>query len=108
MENDNLQKSTDLETELGATIVETNYEDEDGMVKILEENKVEVVISTMPVYSEAQRDIQIRLVRAADLACTTKRFVPSDFSYPEVPEYACYILLSRIPKKKKGRKSDLD
>lgn len=69
---------------LGRTIAETVLRQGKHQVKILEENDVHTVISTMFLTTSAKP--QNNLVMAADASKVTKRFAPSIWGVPMARE----------------------
>ncbi|KAF5227773.1 hypothetical protein FANTH_14679 [Fusarium anthophilum] len=73
-----------LSTELGVPIIAVDYTDVDALAKILEDNKIDVVISALTMLPSPNGDgpYEIELIRAADKSVTTKRFISSDWTFP--------------------------
>ncbi|RSL57706.1 hypothetical protein CEP53_006377 [Fusarium sp. AF-6] len=63
------------EKQIGAKILPVNYADVDGLTKVLEDNNIETIISTLNTMGVAEPELN--LIAAADRAKSTKRFVPS-------------------------------
>ncbi|TQN65127.1 Oxidoreductase BOA1 [Colletotrichum shisoi] len=74
--------SEEKEKEIGARILPVNYDDVDDLVKVLEENKVHTVISTLSVGVTVKPELN--LIAAADRAQSTQRCIPSVWS-PKLP-----------------------
>lgn len=74
------------EKELGVRIVATDYKDVGILTKILEDNSVHTVISTMAMMPNGGEPLQLNLIRAADASKTTRRMVPSEFGHPQREE----------------------
>ncbi|KAH6953840.1 hypothetical protein BKA56DRAFT_504284 [Ilyonectria sp. MPI-CAGE-AT-0026] len=74
-----LSRKADKETEelIGARIIAVDYANVDELVKVLETNNVHTVISG--IGAAAPGEPEINLIRAADKATSTKRFIPSVF-----------------------------
>ncbi|KAI1374560.1 NAD(P)-binding protein [Hypoxylon crocopeplum] len=65
----------EIEQELGARLIAADYDDVTSLVKLLEENNVETVISGTNNFTGG--GAEINLIRASELSSTTKRFIPS-------------------------------
>ncbi|KAF9869241.1 hypothetical protein CkaCkLH20_13286 [Colletotrichum karsti] len=63
--------------ELG--VVGIDYSNVGSIRNVLEKHKIQVVISTIGVYTEQHYTSQLNLIEAADLSATTTRFIPSEF-----------------------------
>lgn len=61
-----------------------DYGSIDSIVRVLEENKIDTVIST--IGSEAGTDSERALIEAANKSSTTKRFIPSNWGLKYTPE----------------------
>ena len=61
--------------------VPVNYSDVESLSHRLEENGVHTIISTMSMTSEECSKSQLNLIRAADNASSTKRFIPSEYAH---------------------------
>ncbi|KAL2679198.1 hypothetical protein Neosp_009962 [[Neocosmospora] mangrovei] len=59
--------------------VRCDYGDIGSLVEVLEENNIDIVISTINVESVGGCESQLNLIAAADQSKTTRRFIPSDF-----------------------------
>jgi hypothetical protein len=77
---------TAKEEEIGARFVATDYKDVTALTKILEDNNVHTVISTLFMSPNAAGLLEQNLIWAADASKTTKRFVPSEFGFPQRDE----------------------
>ncbi|RYN43803.1 hypothetical protein AA0113_g4190 [Alternaria arborescens] len=75
-----------LAAEIGCEIIAVDYDNIESMKKILEENDVHTVISTIFLTTSAKP--QNNLVMAADASKVTKRFVPSIWGVPMTREQA--------------------
>lgn len=60
---------------MGVRILAANYDDVPALVKLLEDNNVELVISTLNAVGNARPETA--LIQAADTSSTTKRYIPS-------------------------------
>lgn len=70
-----LQVDEEKQKAIGATFVPADYANVDALVKILEDNKVDTVIST--INAMGQVNAEMNLIQAADKSTITKRFLPS-------------------------------
>ncbi|KAI0155273.1 hypothetical protein GGR57DRAFT_464693 [Xylariaceae sp. FL1272] len=61
-------------------LIQTDYSSEESLLKILEQKKVNVVISVFIMDNDAVSDAQLRLIRAADQCSSIRRFIPSEFN----------------------------
>ncbi|RDW78981.1 uncharacterized protein DSM5745_05833 [Aspergillus mulundensis] len=61
--------------------VEVNYKDVSALTQTLNEHKVHTIISAISLYSEDDSEAQLNLIRAAEDAPETKRFMPSEYSF---------------------------
>ncbi|KAH6880819.1 hypothetical protein B0T10DRAFT_531810 [Thelonectria olida] len=70
----------DLAAQTGISVVQVDYNDVDALTKLLEDNKVDTVISTLFVTFDGKP--QVNLVHAAEASQHTRRFVPSIWGIP--------------------------
>jgi ABC-type phosphate/phosphonate transport system substrate-binding protein len=77
-----------LEKELGVPIVVVDYADIQAVVKILEENNVDTVISAINMLSapSGEQPREIEIIRAADASKTTRRMMSSHWGGPHPPK----------------------
>ncbi|KAL3446895.1 pyridoxal phosphate-dependent transferase [Aspergillus insuetus] len=61
--------------------VEVDYTDITSLTKALEENNIHTVISAISLYSEEDSTSQLNLIKAAERAGPTERFIPSEYSF---------------------------
>ncbi|KAL4955451.1 pyridoxal phosphate-dependent transferase [Aspergillus filifer] len=61
--------------------LEVDYGDVAGLTKQLDEHKIETAISALSLYEDAHSEAQLNLIRAADGAECTKKFIPSEYSF---------------------------
>lgn len=73
------QTNDELSETLDVPIIPVDYSNVGSLTKALEENKIETVISTVPISDESATDSQLNLIEAAIKSKSTKRFIPSDF-----------------------------
>lgn len=69
---------------IGATFVPVDYASVDSLVKALDQHNVNTVISTMNAIGQVEPELN--LIRAADEATSTKRFIPSIWGVPYTAE----------------------
>ncbi|KAL4886509.1 NAD(P)-binding protein [Aspergillus karnatakaensis] len=68
--------------ELKPYAVAVDYSDIDSLVTVLEKHNIDTVISTVNLIPEGAGEAQLNLIKAAEKASVTKRFIPSEFSVP--------------------------
>ncbi|KAJ5605150.1 hypothetical protein N7510_010304 [Penicillium lagena] len=68
--------------DIDAPVCVVNANDVDGLEKLLEENAIETIISTIPVATAEASAMEINLVRAASQSRPTKRFIASQWAIP--------------------------
>ncbi|KAL4977588.1 pyridoxal phosphate-dependent transferase [Aspergillus desertorum] len=61
--------------------VEVDYTNIPALTQILNERKVHTIISAISLYGEEDSQAQLNLIRAAEDAAETRRFVPSEYSF---------------------------
>jgi nucleoside-diphosphate-sugar epimerase len=72
-----------LEAEIGAPILGVDYSDVDAIVKVLEDNTIDTVISGIAMHSiDGTPPNEIELIRAADKSKATKRIISSEWGSP--------------------------
>ena len=77
------QANAKLEEDIGAPIIAVDYADVDAVVKVLEDNNIDTVISAIAMHSiDGTPPREIELIRAADRSKTTKRMVSSEWGVP--------------------------
>ncbi|KAJ4202031.1 hypothetical protein NW759_015499 [Fusarium solani] len=69
-----------LEAENGIPIIAVDYDDVDSITKVLGDNKIDTVISTLFVTFDGKP--QVNLVHAAEASKQTRRFIPSIWGVP--------------------------
>ncbi|RSL72557.1 hypothetical protein CEP53_001051 [Fusarium sp. AF-6] len=80
--------NAELEERLGARVIATDYETVDALVSILEENKVDTVISALG--GLAPPDAEKALINAAEASSVTRRFIPSVFGVKYRPDQSWF------------------
>lgn len=56
------------------------------MTAELERHNVHTIISAIGLVSDETSQSQLNLIEAAELSSSTKRFIPSEFSFIQTPE----------------------
>lgn len=69
-------------------VVEINYNDSNSMKQILDDHKVDVVISAIILSTSETSKAQLNLIAAASESSTVNRFIPSEYGIDNTPEYA--------------------
>ncbi|PVI03450.1 NAD(P)-binding protein [Periconia macrospinosa] len=73
------QANPELETQIGVPVLQAPYSDQDAFVKLLEEHKIDTIISTISNYGNSH-STEISIIEAAELSGVTKRYIPSIWS----------------------------
>ncbi|RHZ56606.1 aromatic alcohol reductase [Aspergillus thermomutatus] len=68
-----------LSQTLGVPIIPVDYSNVVSLGKVLEENRIDTIISTVPISDASATESQLNLIDAAIKSPNTKRFIPSDF-----------------------------
>ncbi|KAJ5690903.1 hypothetical protein N7462_005295 [Penicillium macrosclerotiorum] len=66
--------------------IPVNYSDVAALAAQLEEHNVHTVVCAIGILTQEASQAQINLIQAADLSTTTKRFIPSEYSYIQSEE----------------------
>ncbi|KAJ5480850.1 hypothetical protein N7539_006744 [Penicillium diatomitis] len=66
--------------------VKIDYDNVQSMTTELERYNVQTIISTIGLISEETSQSQLNLIEAAEHATTTKRFIPSEYSFIQTPD----------------------
>ncbi|KAI8722875.1 NAD(P)-bd-dom domain-containing protein [Fusarium sp. LHS14.1] len=82
------KSNAEFEERLGAKVIASDYASVDGLVSILEENKVDTVISALG--GLAPPDAEKALIHAAEASSVTRRFIPSVFGVKYRPDQAWF------------------
>ncbi|KAL5341125.1 pyridoxal phosphate-dependent transferase [Aspergillus crustosus] len=61
--------------------VEVDYTNIDALTQTLKQLKIDTIISTISLYSDENSTAQLNLTEAASRAESTRRFIPSEYSY---------------------------
>ncbi|KAF5661914.1 isoflavone reductase like IRL [Fusarium heterosporum] len=80
------QENKPLEDQLGAPIIAVDSQDVDGLTQLFEKHNVHTVIST--IGTNGPTPPEIGMIRAAEAAQPTKRFITSDWGLPHTEEHA--------------------
>ncbi|KAH6668598.1 hypothetical protein F5X68DRAFT_249384 [Plectosphaerella plurivora] len=83
--------------EIGARIISADYTSVEALTKLLEDNKIQTVVSTLQLMGGAQHELN--LVVAADRSSTTRRYVPSTW----VVDFGEEFGLASYPPSAKGK-----
>ena len=76
--------------ELGVPILTVDYADVKVLTEVLEDNKVDTVISAMDMTShDRSTPGEFGLIEAAEASKTTRRMISSDWGTPNTAEYVC-------------------
>lgn len=70
----------------GPKFISADYTNLDSLIKILESQNIDTVISTIGLHNEATEKAQLNLIEAAKRSSKTKRFIPSEFGAMNTPE----------------------
>ncbi|KAK0705795.1 hypothetical protein B0T21DRAFT_320564 [Apiosordaria backusii] len=70
-----------LEKEIGAPIIPVDYSSIPAIVKVLEDNQIDTVVSSISMHSETVPN-EFELIHAADLSKVTKRLISSEWGVP--------------------------
>ncbi|GJC77249.1 bifunctional pinoresinol-lariciresinol reductase [Colletotrichum liriopes] len=73
--------------------VAVDYSDVNSLVAVLEGHNVDTVISAVNNIT-GENQSELNLINAAEKSKTTKRFIPSYFGIPYLPEYGFSIISS--------------
>ncbi|OGM48854.1 hypothetical protein ABOM_003004 [Aspergillus bombycis] len=68
-----------LSSTLDVPILPVDYSSIESLSKVLDENNIDTVISTVPITDASASESQLNLIEAAMKASSTKRFIPSEF-----------------------------
>jgi hypothetical protein len=82
-------------------ILVVSYDDKDVMQKVLEEQKIEVVLSTISPANPTSFDAQVRLINACADSDSVKRFAPSEWllDFEKKDEYVLIVNICYQEKK---------
>ncbi|KAF7558017.1 hypothetical protein G7Z17_g311 [Cylindrodendrum hubeiense] len=69
-----------IEAETGCEVIAVDYEDVEALTKVLVDNKIDTVISTMFLTTTGVP--QVNLIRASEASQYTRRFIPSIWGIP--------------------------
>jgi len=75
--------NAELEAEIGVPILAVDYSNVDAIVKVLEDNNIETVISGIAMHSiDGSTPHEIELIQACDRSKVTKRLISSEWGSP--------------------------
>ncbi|OQD64471.1 hypothetical protein PENPOL_c007G08988 [Penicillium polonicum] len=66
--------------------VQINYEDIPSMARVLERHNVHTIVSAIGLVSDETSQSQLNLIEAAEKSASTKRFIPSEYSFVQTTE----------------------
>ncbi|KAJ5696520.1 hypothetical protein N7536_006932 [Penicillium majusculum] len=66
--------------------VQINYEDIPSMACVLERHNIHTIISAIGLVSDETSQSQLNLIEAAEKSASTKRFIPSEYSFIQTTE----------------------
>ncbi|KAL4994674.1 pyridoxal phosphate-dependent transferase [Aspergillus recurvatus] len=66
--------------------VEVDYRNIPSLTQILNEHKVHTIISAISLYGTEDSQAQLNLIRAAEDAAETRRFIPSEYSFVQTED----------------------
>ncbi|KAJ5543186.1 hypothetical protein N7535_005615 [Penicillium sp. DV-2018c] len=66
--------------------VQINYNDVPSMIHKLEQHKVHTIISAIGLSSDETSQSQLNLIEAAEKSASTKRFIPSEYSFVQTAD----------------------
>ncbi|CAI7615903.1 unnamed protein product [Penicillium discolor] len=66
--------------------VQINYEDIPSMARVLEQHNIHTIISAIGLVSDETSQSQLNLIEAAEKSASTKRFIPSEYSFVQTTE----------------------
>ncbi|KAL4990184.1 pyridoxal phosphate-dependent transferase [Aspergillus falconensis] len=69
-----------------AVQVEVDYTNIASLTQILNEHKVRTIISAISLYGAKDSQAQLNLIRAAEDAAETRRFIPSEYSFVQTED----------------------
>lgn len=67
-------------------VVQINYDDVQSIAETLDAHNVHTIISAIGLISDETSRSQLNLIDAAESSATTKRFIPSEFSFIQTAE----------------------
>ncbi|CAG8143014.1 unnamed protein product [Penicillium nalgiovense] len=66
--------------------VQINYDDIPSMARALEQHNIHTIISAIGLVSDEASQSQLNLIEAAEKSASTKRFIPSEYSFIQTTE----------------------
>ncbi|KAJ5228551.1 hypothetical protein N7489_009259 [Penicillium chrysogenum] len=66
--------------------VQINYDDIPSMARVLERHNIHTIISAIGLVSDETSQSQLNLIEAAEKSASTKRFIPSEYSFVQTTE----------------------
>jgi hypothetical protein len=80
--------SANLIPGISVPVIAVDYGDPEKLTTILDQHKVELVISTILLTSDESSQSQLNIINAASNSKSVKRFIPSEYGTHNKPEYA--------------------
>lgn len=74
--------------------VQIDYDDVASMTHALEQHKIHTIISAIGLVSDETSRSQLNLIDAAEKSASTKRFIPSEYSFIQTAKYDILTFLS--------------
>lgn len=74
------------EPEENVHLIQIDYNDIPSMTAELERHNVHTIISAIGLVSSETSQSQLNLIEAAEMSRSTKRFIPSEYSFIQTPE----------------------
>ncbi|KAL2819827.1 pyridoxal phosphate-dependent transferase [Aspergillus granulosus] len=71
--------------------VEIDYSDIGALTRALEDYNIHTIISAISLYSEEDSTSQLNLIKAADNAKPTERFIPSEYSFIQTEDIKFFL-----------------
>jgi hypothetical protein len=81
----------------GIRNVQINYDDIKSMTNELERHNIHTIISAISLVSDETSQSQLNLIKAAEKSVSTQRFIPSEYSFVQTPEYVSQLQLYVMP-----------
>ncbi|EKV16009.1 NmrA-like [Penicillium digitatum] len=66
--------------------VQINYDDVPSMARVLERHSIHTIVSAIGLVSDETSQSQLNLIEAAEASASTRRFIPSEFSFVQTAE----------------------
>ncbi|KAL4868699.1 hypothetical protein BDV12DRAFT_185747 [Aspergillus spectabilis] len=79
--------------------VEVDYTNIASLAQTLEEHKIDTIISAISLYSEGDSTSQLNLIKAAGQTGSTRRFIPSEYSFIQTEDIKYFIDAANLLRK---------